>query len=133
MAKAQLQTMDTLTKAAAFDDYSLRFFLVDEKTTDLTERAKLQIGEDWTTNLAFAKNETGGLRLAIGNHDHLLRVLEIGETVEETQSIAKYRLEVDKKMLSNSNLELKMETILNGHANWVTGKGILNGNLKEFL
>ena len=51
--------------------------------------------------------------------------------MEETQSKAKYRLEVDKKMLSNSNLELKMETILNGHANWVTGKGILNGDFRE--
>ena len=125
-AIAPIPNRTELIIAAAFDDYSLRFFLVDEKTTDFTERAKLQIGEDWTTNLAFAKNEKGGLRLAIGNHDHLFRVLEIGETVEEKEvSKSKYRLEVDKKMLSNSNLELKMETILNGHANWVTGKGFL--------
>ena len=113
---------DELLVTAAFDNYSLPFFLVGKDDDDLVERATLQIGEDWSTNLNFAKGENGSLlRLAIGNHDHLVRVLNIKEaTSEQSNDGKKYRLEVEKKMLSNSNLELKMETILYGHANWVT-------------
>ena len=117
--------------AAAYDDYSLRFYLVNDESTTLVERAKLIVGEDWTTNLSFAKNGDG-LRLAIGNHDHLCRVLqiELNRDGDKNEREEKYRLEVDKKMLSESKWELKMETILNGHANWVTASSWLERNGK---
>ena len=114
--------------AASFDDYSLRFYMLknsdenseNSENSELEEVSRMKIGEDWTIDLNFTKSiSSSSLKLAIANNDHLLRVLEIAVSAED-ESRTKNRLQVEKKIIKGTKFEIKMETILQGHENWVT-------------
>ena len=59
----------------------LRFFTIPENLENcdgLTPKCSYQIGEDWTISLSFGEADSSKLNLAIGNNDHLIRVLRPG-------------------------------------------------------
>ena len=115
--------------AVATSDFFIRFFLVDkELSAELKETSKIQIGEDWSTSLKFSSSFLKeSIFLSVANKDSRVRVIKIFKQAEEEEA-PEDRLQVDKKILIEDEFEIKTETILRGHSNWVTSSCWVNIN-----
>ena len=115
--------------AVATSDFFVRFFLVDkELSAELKETSKIQIGEDWSTSLKFSSSSLNeSIFLSVANKDSRVRVIKIFKQAGEEEP-SEDRLQVDKKILIEDEFEIKTETILRGHSNWVTSSCWVNIN-----
>lgn len=113
-----IQLSNSLLLAIATDDDKIHFY--GGRNEDFIKIEELKGHEDWVRGLDFIEDENGDILLASSSQDTFIRLWKISKKVKEViKSNEIIQIEERTFTLENEKFTLSLESVLQGHENWV--------------